>query len=485
MDLSQREKLKKDLQISEDLLPTKQEERAWKAGNFASIWMGSVHHVPAYASIGGFFVLGLSAIQVFWVIMVAAAILAFVLIINGHAGAKYGIPYSMLLKTSYGIKGAVLPGLLRGCIAAFMWFGLQTYAGSTAVTILISKFWPAYLQLGGDFRFFGMDLPGLISFTIFWMINVLFIFGGINILGKFAKILSLLIYIVFGGMAIWAIKLAGGIGPILDYTAKGIEGNSALVFMGCVTAILATWAAPITNVSDFTREARTAKDQIIGQSLGIVITYILFAVASISIIVGSEIAFGTPIWNVLDVVDRFDSSFAIILSIVTICLTTLSSNVTANIFPAGYQLAALFPKKLNFQTGGLITAILAFIIMPWKLMENSTSIFTFLGIIGGLLGPVIGVMLADYFIIRKKELNLFELYSEDGQYFYKNGFNPSAYIATIVAGGIALIGQFVPFFKPLYDISWFVGTFTAFGLYIILMKLTKKDLEKFVHTKLG
>lgn len=478
MDSLHREKLKKDLQISEDLLPTKQERRTWKVGNFASIWMGSVHHVPAYASIGGFFVLGLSVMQVFWVIILAAAILAFVLVINGHAGTKYGIPYSMLLKTSYGIKGAILPGILRGCIAAIMWFGLQIYAGSTAVTILISKFWPAYLHLGKDFHVFGINLPGLISFTIFWLINVAFIFGGINVLGKFTKILSFLIYIVFGGMAIWAIKLAGGIGPILDYTAKGVEGNSVLVFIGCVTAILATWAAPITNVSDFTREARTPKDQIVGQSLGIMITYILFAVASISIVVGSEIAFGTPIWNVLDVVDRFDNNFAIALSIITICLTTLSSNVTANIFPAGYQLAALFPKKLNFRTGALITALFAYIIMPWKLMENSTSIFTFLGIIGGLLGPVIGVMLADYFVIRKKELNLLELYSEDGQYFYKNGFNPSAYIATIVAGVIALIGQFVPFFKPLYDLSWFVGTFVAFGLYIILMKLTNKKVQR-------
>ena len=246
--------IEQQLEFSRDLLPVKPEERKWKKGNYFSIWMGSVHNVPSYVTIGGFFALGLSVGQVFWSIMVASIILAAVMVLGGHAGAKYGIPFSMLLRTSYGEKGAMLPGILRGCIAAIMWFGFQTYAGSLAFTILIGKLWPAYLELGGSWSLFGLSLPALISFVVFWTFNLLFVFGGIKILGKFTKLLSPLIYVVFGGMAIWAIKLAGGIMPILQYTSEGIEGNSIVVLFACVSAILAAWAAPIVSVSDFTKK---------------------------------------------------------------------------------------------------------------------------------------------------------------------------------------------------------------------------------------
>ncbi|MFJ5624727.1 NCS1 family nucleobase:cation symporter-1 [Peribacillus loiseleuriae] len=479
--------MKQELEFSKDLLPTKPEERNWKVGNFFSIWMGSVHNVPSYVTIGGFFALGLSVGQVFWSIMIASIILSVIMVLNGHAGTKYGIPFSMLLRTSYGVKGAMLPGILRGCIAAVMWFGFQTYAGSIAFSILIGKLWPGYLELGGEWNFFGLSLSGLISFVLFWGINVLFIYGGIATLGKFIKLLSPLVYIVFGGMAIWAIKLAGGITPILHYTPKGIEGNSVIVFLACVSAMLATWASPIANVADFTREASSQKDQAKGQIAGLIITYLLFAIASIALIVGSEIAFGTPIWNVLDVVERFDSKFAIAISVLTICLTSLSVNITGNIIPAGYQLSALFPKRITFKSGALIAAVIGFIIMPWKLMENATSIFIFLNIIGGLLSPVAGVMLANYFVIAKRELNMKELYSVNGRYSYKDGFHIPALVATVIAGAISLIGQFVPAFKVLNDLSFFSGMILAFLIYIVLVNrrlIASKKVQEQEHEDL-
>ena len=305
----------------------------------------------------------------------------------------------------------MVPGILRGVIAAIMWFGFQTYAGSQALSILIAKLWPPFLALGGNWNLLGLSLPALISFLLFWLFNVALIYGGMKFLGKVTNILSPLVYIVFGGMAIWAINLAGGIGPILAYSGTGASGNPIVVFIAAITAIIAAWAAPIVNVSDFTRLANSTKSQAIGQTVGLVVTYLLFAIASISIIVGSEIAFGTPIWNVLDVVARFDSTFAIAISVLTLCLTTLSVNVTGNIVPAGYQLASLFPKKLTFKSGATIAAVIGILVMPWKLMENATSIFTFLNIIGGLLAPIAGVMLAHYFVVAKSELDLKELYS--------------------------------------------------------------------------
>lgn len=467
MEELNREKLKES-GYNDDILPTKPEEKDWTIGNYATVWMGSVHNIPNYIAVGALFTLGLSVGQVFSAIMAASIILSAVMVLNGHAGSKYGLPFAMLIRSSFGTKGALIPGVLRGVIAAIMWFGFQTYAGSQALSILIAKIWPQFLTLGGNWNFLGLSLPSLIAFIVFWLFNVVLIYGGMKYLGRFTNILSPLVYIVFGGMAIWAINLAGGIGPILAYSGTGASGNPIVVFVAAITAIIAAWAAPIVNVSDFTRLARSTKAQAIGQTVGLVVTYLLFAIASISIIVGSEIAFGTPIWNVLDVVARFDSTFAIAISVLTLCLTTLSVNVTGNIVPAGYQLASLFPKKLTFKSGATIAAIIGVLVMPWKLMENPDNIFLFLNIIGGLLAPITGVMLAHYFVVAKSEIDLKELYANNQKYKFKNGFNVNALITLLVAGVLSLIGNFVSFFEPLYEMSWFVGIISSFILYCLL-----------------
>ncbi|MGG1680076.1 NCS1 family nucleobase:cation symporter [Neobacillus sp. NRS-1170] len=457
---------------SPDLLPTSPEARTWKFGHYFSIWMGSVHNVPSYVTIGGFFALGLSIWQVFFIIILSALILSAMMILNGHAGGKYGIPFSILIRTSFGRKGAIFPGILRGVVAAIMWFGLQTYAGSLAVTILIGEIWAPYTTLGTNLNFLGLSLSSLISLLLFWMINVLFIFAGINSLGKLTKLLSPMVFIVFGGMAIWAIHLAGGIAPILNYRSRGVDGNSILIIISCISAILATWVAQILSVSDVTRYSRSNKEQVLGQAAGLFSTYLLFAVASITIIIGSEVAFGVPIWNVLEVIDRFDSKFAIILSLLTICLSTVSVNIVGNIIPAGSQLAALLPKSLNFKSGAIIAALIGLLIMPWKIMENPTSIFIFLNMVGGMLSPVIGVMLVHYFLINKKEINLQELYSLKTNIRPTKEFNIPAILTTLLAGSLSLLGKFMPSLEPLYRISWFSGMLVSVFLYLIFYYLS-------------
>lgn len=468
---------------SPDLLPAKSEHRTWKFSHFFSIWMGSVHNVPSYVTIGGFFALGMSIWQVFLIIFISSILLSVMLVLNGHAGSKYGVPFTILLRSSYGKKGALLPGVLRGVITAIMWFGLQTYAGSLAITILIGKYWPGYLTLGGDFALFGLPFSGLLSFLLFWIINVGLIFAGIERLGKLTKLMTPLVIVVFGGMAIWSINLAGGIAPILQYNAKGVEGNSFFIVLSCISAIMATWVAQILSVSDVTRFSRSNKEQSIGQMTGLLFTYLLFAVTSVSIIIGSEIAFGTPIWNILDVIDRFDNRYAITLSLLTICLSTLSVNIVGNIIPAGNQLAALFPKNLDFRTGAFVAAIIGILIMPWKLMENPTSIFSFLNTVGGLLSPVIGVMLIHYFHILKTEINIQELYSSNQLNPYRNGFELPALFATLLAGLISLIGNFLPLFSPLAKISWFTGILLAVIFYLVFYYAEKRLELKTVREK--
>ncbi|MDN3017019.1 NCS1 family nucleobase:cation symporter [Paenibacillus sp. BSR1-1] len=460
------------IMYSKDLLPTSPEARTWKFGHYFSIWMGSVHNVPSYVTIGGFFALGLSIWQVFFIIILSALILAAMMILNGHAGGKYGIPFSILIRSSFGRKGATFPGILRGVVAAIMWFGLQTYAGSLAVTILIGEIWAPYPTLGANWSFLGLSLSSLISLLLFWIINVLFIFTGIKSLGRLTKLLSPLVFVVFGGMAIWAIHFAGGITPILNYRSKGVDGNSILIILSCISAILASWVAQILSVSDVTRYSRSNKEQFWGQAAGLLSTYLLFAIASITIIIGSEVAFGVPIWNVLEVIDRFDSKFAIVLSLLTICLSTLSVNIVGNIIPAGSQLAALLPKSLNFKSGAILAALMGLLIMPWKLMENPESIFTFLNMVGGMLSPVIGVMLVHYFLINKKEINLQELYSIKINMLITNEYHIPAILSTLLAGSLSLLGKFIPSLEPLYRVSWFSGILVSAILYLIFYYLS-------------
>ncbi|EHC0605769.1 putative allantoin permease [Escherichia coli] len=462
---------------SEDLLLKTQSQRTWKTFNYFTLWMGSVHNVPNYVMVGGFFILGLSTFSIMLAIILSAFFIAAVMVLNGAAGSKYGVPFAMILRASYGVRGALFPGLLRGGIAAIMWFGLQCYAGSLACLILIGKIWPGFLTLGGDFTLLGLSLPGLITFLLFWLVNVGIGFGGGKVLNKFTAILNPCIYIVFGGMAIWAISLVG-LGPIFDYIPSGIQKaeNSGFLFLVVINAVVAVWAAPAVSASDFTQNAHSFREQALGQTLGLVVAYILFAVAGVCIIAGASIHYGADTWNVLDIVQRWDSLFASFFAVLVILMTTISTNATGNIIPAGYQIAAIAPTKLTYKNGVLIASIISLLICPWKLMENQDSIYLFLDIIGGMLGPVIGVMMAHYFVVMRGKINLDELYTAPGDYkYYDNGFNLTAFSVTLVAVILSLGGKFIPFMEPLSRVSWFVGVIVAFAAYALLKKRTTAE----------
>ncbi|BBM63960.1 putative allantoin permease [Vibrio alfacsensis] len=465
---------------SEDLLPKPECNRNWKAVNYFTLWQGSVHNVPNYVAVGGFFLLGLSTFNIMAAILISGIVIAFIMIMNGAAGSKYGIPFSMLLRASYGVRGAILPGFLRGCIAAIMWFGLQNYAGSLALLIIISKIWPEFINIGGDWNFLGINAPGLISFIIFWFINMVIGLGGGSILNKFTAILNPCIYLVFGGMAIWAISLVG-LDAIFSYVPSKIQSEDAGIFqfLIVVNAIVAVWAAPAVSASDFTQNAKSMRDQATGQLAGLFIAYVLFAFSSVCVLAGASIHFGTDTWNVLDIISRWDSLFVTIFAGLVVLMTTISTNATGNIIPAGYQIVSIFPK-LSYKQGVMIAGVISLIICPWKLMENQDSIFLFLNTIGGILGPVIGVMLAHYYIVLKQNINLDELYVEGNNYvYYKGGINSTAFVVTLIACILSLGGQYLSFLSVFNQLSWFTGVITAFALYVFMMKRNaenRKDL---------
>lgn len=458
---------------NDDLLPKTPEKRTMGARNYFTLWMGSVHNIPNYTAVGGFLFLGLSPINVMLALVISALLVALLMTVNGEAGSKYGIPFAMHLRSTYGNIGAKLPGFLRGCVAAISWFGLQTFTGSLALTIIIGKLWPGFLEIGDGASILGISIPGLISFTIFWVLNVAIGLGGGGLLNKFTAVLSPLIYAVVLGMAGWAIWAAGGLGPILSYsTGESANINPVFVYFMIFNSVVAVWAAPGCSVADFTQNATSTRAQSVGQALSLVVAYALFAFASVVILIGSSVHYGVQEWNITTLIDRWDTLPAIACNAVFL-LTTISTNATGNIIPAGYQLSALFPKKITYRVGVIIASIISFAIMPWKLMENSASIYTFLNMIGAVLGPVAGIMIAHYFFVARRSIDLDALYLDttrgDASSPY-SGLNVPAYIATIAALLISMAGQFIPALAPVSSVSWFVGFGSAFGIYLVIKK---------------
>ena len=341
---------------------------------------GAVHNIPNYTAVGGFLLLGLSPFQVMLSLVISSFLIALLLVVNGYAGSKYGIPFAMHLRHTYGDIGAKLPGVLRGVVAGIAWFGLQTFAGSQALLILMNKIFPGFNDIGDGTTILGITIPGLIAFLLFWVINFAIGIGGGGTLNKFTAILNPMIYIVFGGMAIWGIKVGGGLNKILSYELSS-EGSilyqTILAFILVFNSLLGVWAAPGASVSDFTQNAKSTRAQIFGQVSGIVVAHILFAFSSVTILIGGSIYFGQQEWNILNIINQWDSVWAIFFATGVLLMTTISTNATSNIIPAAYQISALFPKYINYRRGVWIASIASIITMPWKMMENSDSIFMF------------------------------------------------------------------------------------------------------------
>lgn len=461
-----------------DILPKPSETRNMETINFFTLWMGNLHNIPNYASVGGFIVLGIAPFNIMLALIMGAVLVGLLMGLNGIIGSKYGIPFSMHLRSAYGETGAKLPGFLRGIVTAIGWFGLQTYAGSQAMLILVAQIWPGVMTIGGDTQILGISIPGLIMFLIFWAVNVAIGLTGGEFLNKFNNILTILIYVLFIGMAIWGVRVAGGFGNILNYQSSSevTPPNVMFSYLLVMNAVLAFWSAPTASVSDFTQNASSTKSQKVGQGVGVIFGYVIFAFTSMSILIGASIHYGTEHWDILTIINNWDSLPAIVFASLTLLLITVNSNAVANVIPASFQLNALFPRQLNYKKGVWIASIIGLVIMPWKLMENPDSIYTFLNAIGAVLGPVLGVLVYQFFVVDKQEIELDELYfnlnTDEGSRY--KGINVNAYIATLVAVILSLVGNFIPSLSILSQLSWIVGFLTAVILYSLLTKVNQK-----------
>ena len=465
----------------QEVLPLQPEERTWGTFSYITLWMGPIHNIMSYMTVAGFFILGLNVPQVFIAVMLAAVIVSAGYVLNGRSAAKYGLPFAMLLRDSFGVKGSVIPALARGIIAGVVFFGTTTFVGAEALNVMFSRIWSGYMDLGGDFTLLGLGLPTIISYALLWTVTVVLFMSGSNALGVFGKWSAIVVYAIIIIAAIWALNMAGGVGPILDYTPS-TSMASPLVFIACVSALVSNWAGPIVNMSDMTRNAKSIKAPSFGLPFGMIVSYLLFAVVTVAIIAGTKIAFGEEIFNIVYAFDKMDNNLlgniAVILIILALNTGATAFVVFANLLPAGLQMTAMFPKAFTVKTAGLLTAVVGTLILPWKLVESQQMLFLFYGFIGSMFGPIAGIMLASYYLERKDRLDLDRLYVREGDNGeHPSGYNRLAITVLIVSFVVTMLGAFltgVQFFVELNNFAFFVGLIIGFGGYLLGLRLRSR-----------
>jgi NCS1 family nucleobase:cation symporter-1 len=456
---------------NEDLAPVPIAERDWTTYNFAALWISMAHCIPTYMMASGLLAAGMSWKEALFTILLGNTIVLIPILLNSHPGTKYGIPFPVFARASFGTFGSNLPALMRALVACG-WFGIQAWIGGEAVQTLFASVIPGWAGLLGP-GFLGHTTTEWISFMLFWGLNIAIIYKGMNLLRMVENWAAPFVLVMTGILVVWAYNAASGLGPLLAQPSR-FEDFSAFwkVFVPSLTGMVGFWATLSLNMPDFTRFGRSQREQVIGQTVALPTTMFVFAAMGVLITSATAIIYGEAIWDPIKLVAKFDNPIVVAVSMFTVVVATLSVNIAANVVSPANDFANAFPKLISFKTGGLITGILGILMQPWRLLADPTGyIFTWLVGYSGGLGSIGGVLIADYWIVRKTRLSLEDLYLPTGDYRYTSGWNPAAVIAMLVGCALAWGGLLWPPLKPLYDYGWFVGFGAAFVIYLVLMRL--------------
>ena len=466
---------------NEDLAPTTKQQRSWTVWHIAALWVGMAVCIPTYTLASGLIAQGMNWWQANLTVALGNFIVLVPMILNAHAGAKYGIPFPVFARAAFGVKGSNVPALLRGIVACG-WFGIQTWIGGWAIYQLLRVVMPDLPQ-GDPSSAWPGTLPFL-CFMFFWAINVYFITKGTDSIKWMETLAAPFLLLTGVGLLFWARSKAGGWGPMLSQPDQFDTPEQFFkVFFPGLTAMVGFWATLSLNIPDFTRYARSQKDQILGQMIGLPTTMTMFAFIGTAVTSATMVIFGEAIWDPVLLVSKIGSPALVIFSMVALSIATLSTNIAANVVSPANDFANLAPRKINFKTGGIITAVLGILIMPWRLYSDPTGyIFTWLIGYSALLGPIGGILICDYFLVRQTKVSVADLYKVEGAYTYQGGFNIRALLALFLAilpnlpGFIGTVSkslrpQIPELLMNLYSYAWFIGFIAAFILHYIFMTL--------------
>ncbi|MEP1093783.1 MAG: NCS1 family nucleobase:cation symporter-1 [Cyclobacteriaceae bacterium] len=471
---------------SEDFAPVPKDKRNWTVTNIAAIWIGMAVCIPTYMLSSSLINQGMNWWQAMITITLGNVIVLIPMVLNAHVGTKYGIPLPVFLRLNFGISGSILASLLRGLVACG-WFGIQTWIGGAAIYQLSLVFLPglANSPFLGDFM--GINLAQFVCFLIFWVMNIYIIYRGIDSIKLLETWAAPFLLIIGACMLGWAWMEVGSMSKILDASyllSQQSDVDFWKIFWPNLTAMVGFWATLSLNIPDFTRYAKSQKDQILGQALGLPTTMAFYSFIGIAVTSATFIIYNEPIWDPVVLLGKFDSAFVVILSMLGLTIATLSTNIAANVVAPANGIANISPGKISFKMGGYITGIIGILIFPWKLLADPSGyIFTWLIAYSALLGAIAGVMISDYYLVRKTELDLAALFKPEGPY---KGWNTPAWIAFVasilpVVPGFLVVVKLVDaesvgaFFIELYSYAWFV----TFGISLVSYYLLSKYARMF------
>ena len=451
-----------------DLAPVPLARRTWTTYNYAALWISMAHCIPTYMLASGLLAAGMNWLQALGTILLGNVIVLIPILLNSHPGTKYGIPFPVFARASYGTIGSNLPALMRALVACG-WFGIQAWIGGEALHTFFSVVIPGWDQLLGA-GFDGHSTTAWLSFLLFWGLNVWIIFKGMDLLRHVENWAAPFVLIMAAILLGWAIKEANGLGPLLQDRGKfHTFGEFFPVFVPSLTAMVGFWATLSLNMPDFTRFGRSQREQAVGQIAALPATMTVFAAMGVLITSATVIIYGEAIWDPVKLVAKFQAPVVVAISMFTVVVATLAVNIAANVVSPANDFANVFPKLINFRRGGLLAGILGIVMMPWRLLADPSGyIFNWLLGYSGGLGSIAGVLIADYWLVRKRRLSLEDLYLPHGVYRYHNGWNWNAVAATIAGCALAWGGLVIPVLKPLYSYAWFVGFFVAGVVHYLL-----------------
>ena len=463
-----------------DLAAIPFEKRTWGTWNYAALWISMSLCIPTYTMASSMINQGMNWWQAIMTIFIGNAIVLVPMLLNGHAGAKYGIPFPVFARASFGTRGANIPAMLRAIVACG-WFGIQTWIGGESLYNLIRAWNPSLAEINVS-GLFPQAIP-TICFLLFWLLNMFIVYKGVESIRKLLVFKAIFLPIAALALFCWAILVAKGLGPILDQPSKFTNTHSFFnFFFPALTAVVGFWATLSLNIPDFTRYAKSQNAQIRGQAIGLPSSMTLFAFVGVVVTSASAIIYGHPEWDPVKLAAKFEDKIMVSFAMLGIIISTLATNIAANIVSPANDFSNLSPARINFKTGGYITGIIGVLIFPWKLYADPNGyIFTWLIAYSSLLGPIGGILIADYYFIRRQQLDVDELYRADGKYSFDNGFNKYAIIALLlgilpnIPGFLLQIklissNAFAPWISELYHYAWFVGFFVSGLTYYLFMK---------------
>lgn len=472
-----------------DLAPTRESDRNWNMWSFSALWVAMVVCVPAYMLAGGLIASGMNWWQAILTVFLGNIIIVVPMIYIGEMGAKYGVPFPVLLRSSFGTKGAKIPAIARSLVACG-WFGINTWVGGSAIYVVLNAITGNSL-IGNELPILGIDLAQTICFLGFWLLHLYFIRNGTESIRWLESVAAPVLIAMGLALLIWAYLAAGGFGAMLSAPSQFVEGGAKEgqfwpTFLISVTAMVGFWATVALNIPDFTRFAKSQRDQALGQLIGLPLSMAFLAFVSVCVTSATVVIYGEAIWDPVQVASRMGGA-GVIVALGALIIATLTTNLAANVVAPAYGFSSLNPKKISFIHGGYITALIGILIFPWKLVENASAyIFTWLVGYSALLGPIAGLLIVDYYIVRKRRLDTLQLFQEDGIYGANNGYNWNGIIAFVlgvlpnlpgflyVAGALDSVA---PIFQQIYTFAWFVGFIVSAFVYIILCRLRPLPLK--------